>query len=402
MKNERIVLTNRHKELIHYLAAYYCVNPDNLELVLGCKERLRKQIMSDLNKLHYIIKDSIKVPNKLADLTDPKVARLRAARKVLQNVKVNKVNAFQYTTLLRTFKKYAGADWDKAGEEYIETETIYRLTSAGKAYAKNELGVVVKDFGRNNWQQVGRLLRQSNFALTMKNRSIFVELLPERYPSGLVDESERIHAYVPSYFAKNFNKSIGNRNRALGVLCGLHTSYAVYFDGNGKSKFSQAEECSIMNRDILRGYPAVGSMILLTASRTYFKELDTQITKVFDNARVRFHDIHIIENNDHVGQIIVALLHENWHRAIIRNTFVGKEIDYNVSGKWDMADAIVEGKYVFVMISHSLRRNTALLRLAISEFKLSDVIIICLDSQKEIYENQKEYPLATVVITPNW
>ncbi len=159
------------------------------------------------------------------------------------------------------------------------------------------------------------------------------------------------------------------------------------------------DERSLRNTQIIPTLSIVDQCIFITDDRNSAIQLEQQLNEEIkydpDQEGIRYHGIHLIENNESGGLIFkLLILNDFWIESVLEYVFRGQRIE---NSEVREADCKYMDKFVFIMITNDYVRKSKLDAFLLSSQKLSDVILVCLETQKDYYSNQMLFPGATVL-----
>jgi hypothetical protein len=114
-------------------------------------------------------------------------------------------------------------------------------------------------------------------------------------------------------------------------------------------------------------------------------------------ATMPFEEFHILENNfTGIKMLQLLVMHDDWCIKTIERVFPGEDIYTD-----NIADGIVNYKYVFVMVTNDYSRKIGL-KILHTQNRMDEVVIICLGSQIPYYSTQALYKGAEIIPVPGW
>jgi len=283
-------------------------------------------------------------------------------------------------------------------DKYVEVSkprpNIYKLTKNGMQYVSAKYD----DTNMSNLNDTIKVIERSLDQLSIAGKlyEMGVEILSQNH--DYTDPEQR--KFIMSHIIKKEIDKMSKGSRALGVLLTPENSYVIHKDYiDGRKRFEMSNETVIIGKRIMSTTPITDKIVCITEDRHTIDSLETTLSRQIQKKGIGipFKEFHILENNSSGLKILELLvLHDDWCIKTIERVFPGKDIDAD-----NIADGIVDDKYVFVMVTNDYNRKLGL-KILYSQNRMNDVVIICLGSQIPYYSSQALYKDAEIMPVPRW
>ncbi len=282
--------------------------------------------------------------------------------------------------------------------KYIEISkprpNIYKLTESGTEYISKKYSNISISRIDNSEQTIERRLDQISIA--GKLYEMGVEILSQNHNYTDPEQSR----FVASHIVKKEADKMSMGSRALGVLLTPNNSYVVYKDYiDSRKRFEIGNEKLIMGQRIADTTSITDKIICITENKHTISSLETTLSRQIrkKGMTIPFKEFHIIENNSTgIKMLELLVLHDNWCIKTIERVFPKKDICTD-----NLADGVVNSKYVFVMVTNDYSRKIGL-KILHAQNRMDEVVIICLGSQIPYYSTQALYKGAEIIPVPGW